>query len=338
MNKKYGNRQHLWQSFWQRRSVGNIALLPLSALFYVLTMVRRSLYRRGWLKSEKAPLPVVVVGNINVGGAGKTPLVMALGKLLGEHGISYAVISKGYGGSYQTPTVVSHEHTAEIVGDEPLLIKLKCGCPVVVAKSRIEAAKQVAEQFPEVQIILTDDGLQHYQLQREMEICVINAQVGLGNAWVLPAGGLRESSSRLDSVDFVVHNGDSNQRYHYILAERGWHHIHRQEIRYPDEFSENKSRNLLFSGIAHPKLFFDRVQRMGIVAQTRALPDHYNLQQSDLPTDKTLLMTEKDWVKAKTLSHDDAWYLAVEAVLSEPLKQDFLQRITRHINRLKSDK
>lgn len=324
-----------WQKFWQKKSLGNIALLPLSAVFYALTALRRGLYRFGLLRAEKASLPVVVVGNINVGGAGKTPLVIALGQLLAEHGIAYAVVSKGYGGSYTHATPVEKDDLASRVGDEPLLIKLKCDCPVVVAKSRIEACQLVAEQFPKTQIILTDDGLQHYQLARDVNVCVINAKIGLGNGWVLPAGGLREPPSRLRAMDFVVYNGDAHRDYHYILAERGLHHIHREEKRYPDEFSQNRADNLIFSGIAHPDLFFARVADMGIDGDKRALPDHYALQQSDLPADKTLLMTEKDWVKAKTLTHDDAWFLAVEAVLSQALETDFLHAVKALINKPK---
>lgn len=316
-----------WQQFWQRKSVGNYALLPLSALFYAVSAVRRCLYRRGILQAKQSPLPVVVIGNINIGGAGKTPLVIALGQLLAENGIRYAVISKGYGGSYEAPTVVEGTHSASVVGDEPLLIKLKCDCPVVVAKSRYEAANKVAEQFPEVQIILTDDGLQHYQLARELEVCVINAKIGLGNRWVLPAGGLREPSSRLKRVDFVVHNGDADEPYHYVLADRGWHSINGGERRYHDDFSNDLSQNVALSGIAHPALFFDRLTQLGIVAEMRPLPDHYALTAADLPADKTLLMTEKDWVKAKQFTHDDAWYLAVEAVLSPELKNDFLVQV-----------
>lgn len=320
-----------WQQFWQQRGVGNFALLPLSILFYGAAKLRRTLYQRGVIASKKSPLPVVVIGNINVGGAGKTPLVIALGKLLAEHGIAYAVISKGYGGSYENPTVVEPTHSATVVGDEPLLIKLKCDCPVVVAKSRIEAANRVAEQFPNTQVILTDDGLQHYQLQRDMEICVINHNIGLGNGWVLPAGGLREPPSRLNDMNFVVHNGDAQQPYHYILADRGWHHINTDERRYHDDFSVDKSQNLALSGIAHPTLFFQRLDNLGISCNTQALPDHHQITTADLPADKTLLMTEKDWVKAKAFTHVDAWYLAVEAVLSEPLKTHFLQQLQRVI-------
>ncbi len=320
-----------WQAFWQAKSAGNYALLPLSVLFYSAVKCRRFLYQYGVLRAEKASLPVVVVGNINVGGAGKTPLVIALGQLLAAQGIQYAVISKGYGGSYQQAMPVSRDHAAGVVGDEPLLIKQKCDCPVVVAKSRHQAARLVAQQFPQTQVILSDDGLQHYPLARDIEICVLNAKIGLGNAWVLPAGGLREPPARLKSVDFVVHNGDSTAPYHYILAERGWWHIHHHKQRYPDDFSTNPQQNLALSGIAHPQLFFARLAAQGIACQTRALPDHYALTAADLPSDRTLLMTEKDWVKAKEFDHDDAWYLRVEAVLSETFKGDFLQAVKRLI-------
>ncbi len=324
-----------WQNFWQKRRLGNILLLPLSVIFYSITKIRRYAYRCGLLKSRKAPLPVVVIGNINVGGAGKTPLVIGLGKLLAENGIHYAVISKGYGGNYQQPTIVQTDHSADLVGDEPLLIKLKCDCPIAVAKSRLDAVKLVTEKFPETQVVLTDDGLQHYQLQRDLELCVINQKIGLGNGWVLPAGGLREPPSRLKTVDFVVSNGDSSQPYHYLLADRGWHHINTDKRRYHDEFSTDSSQNLALSGIAHPHLFFDTLDNLGIVAEKKPLPDHHNITDTDLPTDKTLLMTEKDWVKAKAFTHLDAWYLSVETILSQQLQYDFLQKIKQLITNYK---
>ncbi|MBS9777995.1 MAG: tetraacyldisaccharide 4'-kinase [Gammaproteobacteria bacterium] len=322
-----------WQHFWQQRGIGNFALLPASALFYGLTALRRKLFDCGFLKSQKATMPVVVVGNINVGGAGKTPLVIALAKLLHDNGIRCAVISKGYGGSYDKPTIVEKTDLASVVGDEPLLIKVSCDCPVVVAQSRFEAAHIVAENFPETHIILTDDGLQHYQLSRDVEVCVINHSIGLGNSWVLPAGGLREPPSRLNSVDFVVSNGGVGHKYHYVLADRGWYHINSGERRYHDDFVSNKDQNMALSGIAHPDLFFKRLKDLGMQCDEYPLPDHHAITESDLPAGKTLLMTEKDWVKAKSYPHVDAWYLAVEAVLSEPLKKDFLQHIQRLIAR-----
>lgn len=320
-----------WQQFWQKKGLVNFALLPLSAVFYLIIFLRRRLYQYNLLSAKKSPLPVVVVGNINVGGTGKTPLVIALGQWLAENDIVYAVISKGYGGSYQGLAVVSEDDSADVVGDEPLLIKLKCACPVIVAKSRFKAAQYIAKHFPSVQVLLTDDGLQHYPLQRNIEICVINDKVGLGNGWVLPAGGLREPPSRLNSVDFTVHNLTTgtvaNQAYHYFLADRGWYQIHTGKKRFHDEFSAEESQNLALSGIAHPQFFFQCLDTFGIKAQKRPLPDHYAFQARDLPADKTLLMTEKDWVKVKAYPHKDAWYLAVEAVLSPSLKRDFLIQV-----------
>ncbi len=326
-----------WQQFWQKKGLANIALLPFSALFYLVSRLRRGLYRVGILKAQKVDLPVIVVGNINVGGAGKTPLVIALGHLLAEQGIPYGVISKGYGGNYESPTIVNAHDDANTVGDEPLLIKLKCDCPVVVAKSRIEAANLVMQQFPEIKVILTDDGLQHYALHRDCEICVVNEKIGLSNGWVLPAGGLREPPSRLKTVDFVVYNGSVEHDYHYVLADRGWYHINTGEQRYHDDFSADKKQNLALSGIAHPALFFQQLARLGIVTQTKNLPDHHAITEDDLPTNKTLLMTEKDWVKAKQFQHQDAWYLSVEAILSEAFVRDFLARVKKLIEDEEND-
>ncbi len=320
-----------WQRFWQKKSLANSALLPLSALYYAITSLRRLGYQSGIFRIQKAPRPVVVIGNINIGGAGKTPLVIALGKLLAEHGIRYAVVSKGYGGSFSTPTIVTTDSPATLVGDEPLLIKLKCDCPLIVAKSRLEACRLVAKHFPETQVILTDDGLQHYPLASDIKICVINSQMGLGNGYVLPAGGLREPPKRLAAMDFVVYNGDNRQPYHYLLAERGWQHINENRQRQSQQFSALASDNLALSGIAHPHLFFKRLEAMGVACDHLALKDHHAFRQSDLPADKTLLMTEKDWVKAKAFKHSDAWFLKTEALLSAPLKDDFLQTVEKLI-------
>jgi len=316
-----------WQLFWQRKGLLNYLLLPLSGLFYLVSTIRRYSYHLGVFKSYRAPCPVVVIGNINVGGAGKTPLVIALGRLLKDAGIRYAVISRGYGGRYKNAMLVDSYAAASVVGDEPALIHAKLACPVVVAKKRRDACELILKKHPQIQVIISDDGLQHYALARDIEVCVVNATTTLGNGWLLPAGGLRELPGRLHALDFVVSNGDSNQPYHYQLFDVGWQHIRSGKNRQHHEFSHDKGHNLCLSGIAHPQAFFSRVRALGITAEVRAFPDHHRFKQADLPDDKTLLMTEKDSVKIKALNHEDAWFLKVEAQLSTAFRRHFLAKI-----------
>ena len=198
--------------FWRRRTFTSYLLLPLSALFALITACRRALYRAGILRQYRAPVPVLIVGNISVGGNGKTPLVQELARAFQAEGIAVGIISRGYGGTAREATDVATCADAAVVGDEPLMLWSSTGAPVVVARKRAEAAEKLLRDYPATRLILADDGLQHYALARDAEVAVIAADFGLGNGWLMPAGPLRESAARLKRVDAVVHSGAGQGR------------------------------------------------------------------------------------------------------------------------------
>lgn len=319
-------------NLWQQNGWLNYLLLPFSILFYAVIGLRRWLYQKQILTAYQSPIPVVIVGNICVGGAGKTPLLIALGELLNKKQIPFAVISRGYQGNYRKHTnykVVEKTNDASVVGDEPLLIKHRLDCPLVVSPSRALAAKVISETYPQVAVILSDDGLQHYALQRDIEIAVTN-KMAMGNGQLLPAGPLRETQSRLTHCQFVVDNDNTTNLYYYQLQPSHWQRLNSSENRPLNAFADVEMNTLFaFCGIAYPSRFFDTLKTLGIDCQTKSFIDHFDYQQSQLPMDKTLLMTEKDAIKLRHLTHPDAWVLMASAQLSEPLQHDFLTEIEK---------
>ena len=198
----------LWlQKQWGRLSLWHLLLVPLSWLFWLLTFLRRLGYRTGLLKTYRLPVPVIVVGNISIGGTGKTPLVTWLAQNLSQHGYHPGIISRGYGGNTSEVSAVGLDSNPEAVGDEPVLLARRAKCPVWIGRDRVKAAQSLLRTHPEVNVIISDDGLQHYRLQRDFEIAVVDSSRGFGNGRLLPAGPLRETPFRLETVDAVVMNG-----------------------------------------------------------------------------------------------------------------------------------
>ncbi|MBV7434378.1 tetraacyldisaccharide 4'-kinase [Cardiobacteriaceae bacterium TAE3-ERU3] len=297
--------------FWRRRGALACLLWPLSQLFRAVAGLRRGLYRRGWLASYRAPVPVVVIGNITVGGSGKTPLVIALAQYLREQGVTCAVVSRGYGGAARTATEVLPESDAAVVGDEPLLIRHSAAVPVFVAPKRADAVKAVLAAYPQTQLVLCDDGMQHYALQRDMEIAVLAADLGIGNGWLLPAGPLREPKSRLSSVDAVVITGRDAAAFEaldgktYIAISRssGVRRLHDGE-RLSWKALVDKQPLFLLTAIARPQRVVDMLQANGMtIADTCFFADHAALDDEAVSAataftqDGWLLMTGKDAVK-----------------------------------------
>lgn len=194
------------QNHWHRITPLHLVLFPISMVFRALVALRRDMYRNGMLASDQLLLPVIVVGNINVGGTGKTPLTLALARQLAEHGRHPLIVSRGFGGKAKLPQQVSAASDALQVGDEPLLMARRDICPVWVGRDRAKAARAALQAHPQCDVVLCDDGLQHYRLQRDIEIAVIDDARGFGNGLLLPAGPLREPESRLQEVDAVVVN------------------------------------------------------------------------------------------------------------------------------------
>jgi tetraacyldisaccharide 4'-kinase len=289
---------------------------PLAALYGGVTAVRRGMYRRGWLRSERLPVPVIVVGNIVAGGAGKTPLTIALVEALRACGRKPGVVSRGYGGSARAPMLLDAQPDPAVVGDEPALIRLRTGMPVAIGAKRAEAARLL---LPEgVDVVIADDGLQHYALARDIEICVIDGTRRFGNGRLLPAGPLREPESRLRDVDFIVCNGGEagNREIPMQLAVSN-----AVALADPSHVSPlaafSGKRVHAIAGIGYPKRFFDALRALGLDVFEHPFPDHHRYMAADLAFGDGLsvLMTEKDAVKCRAFARADWWSVPVTAEL-----------------------
>ena len=316
----------MWQQWferqWQTTSWAHVLLIPVSWLFAVLACLRRWGYRWNMFPATKLPVPVIVIGNISVGGVGKTPLVIYLARQLRAAGYHPGILSRGYGGR-QTGEVLPDSDPGQY-GDEPVLIAQRSACPVYVHPARAEGGQGLLQLYPQTDVLICDDGLQHYALQRDIEIAVVQRPQGLGNGRLLPAGPLRESMSRLQQVDLVVESGQlaaipsTGPVFRQVLQAGHWTSV--------SDFSTTttpealRQRPLLaIAGIGHPQRFFQSLQAMDLSCETRIFADHHAYSSADFNQvvgKKTILMTEKDAVKCRHLGLTDAWFLPVEAVLA----------------------
>ncbi len=294
------------QSAWLRRGARAWLMWPISLVYRALVALRRRLYGSGRLKSERLPVPVVVVGNVIAGGAGKTPVLLALLAHLRSRGLRAGVISRGYGRTSRDCLEVTAGSQPEQVGDEPLLVQRATAVPVFVASSRAQAGRALLAAYPDVQVIVCDDGLQHLALQRDIELCVFDAR-GVGNGWLLPAGPLREPWPR--TVDFVLTDKAfvPGTRCYEVERELAPLVCNSQGERI--ELATLRGKPLLaVAGIANPPSFFGMLRGQGLTLEcTFALPDHYQFD-APLPLDPALpvVCTEKDAVKLWR-SRPDAW-------------------------------
>jgi tetraacyldisaccharide 4'-kinase len=300
---------------WLRLSL--LPLYPLGLVFRVLVALRRLLYRVGVLKATRLPVPVIVVGNLTVGGSGKTPLALALVAWLRQAGHSPGLVSRGYGGHARELMPVRPDSDPALVGDEPVLLARRSGCPVWIGRRRAQAGQQLLAFHPEVDVILTDDGLQHYALARDMEIVVVDGERGFGNGRLLPAGPLREPLSRLAEVDAVVVNGGAGgpplpvPAFSMVLAGHGLVNLARPDLVVPPSHFRGGRVHAL-AGIGNPQRFFDHLTALGLEIEPHPFPDHHAFMATDLPPG-TVIMTEKDAVKCAAFGRPDAWFLAVDA-------------------------
>jgi tetraacyldisaccharide 4'-kinase len=295
-------------------------LRPLELLFRLVTFVRRSLYRLGLLKVYRPDKPVVVVGNITVGGTGKTPVVIALVEALQAAGLRPGVVSRGYGATGGLfPHWVSVASSAADCGDEPLLIFRRTGCPCVVSPSRPDAVRALLTGTP-VDVVISDDGLQHYALARDMEIAVVDARRGTGNGFCLPAGPLREPRSRLESVDFVLYRGGDEPDVAVRYELDGLVNIVSGERRALAAEAFPGPVNAV-AGIGQPEQFFHSLRAAGLDVEPHVFPDHHVYSAADLSPlgDRPIIMTEKDAVKCAAIAGNNAWYLQMSARLPDAL-------------------
>lgn len=318
------------QWFEQRRlSPALWLLLPLSWLFAGLAWLNRR-----QAKPVRLPVPVIVVGNITVGGAGKTPLTIWLARQLKEQGWRPGIVSRGYGGENAAPRAVAPAASPAEVGDEPILLARRTGLPVWVGRDRAAAGLALLAAEPAVDIILCDDGLQHYRLGRDVELAVFDGR-GAGNGWRLPVGPLREPLSRIAAVDAVICNGLPDARlpaevpsFAMRLLPGSFYRL--DEPQHCCEAAALAGKKLYaLAGIGDPGRFFRTLEGLGLVCETHPFPDHHAYAASDLAfaKDGILLMTEKDAVKCAGLTTGETWVLPVEAELSPALIEHIQEKL-----------
>lgn len=321
------------QHHWYRTTPLHLILLPFSWLFCLLATLRRALYRSHILTRQKLSVPVIVIGNISVGGTGKTPLTLALAQQLTQHGRHPLIVSRGHGGSAQQSQQVSPDSPAQQVGDEPLLMARRNLCPVWVGKDRGGAAQAALQANPQCDVVLCDDGLQHYRLQRDMEIAVIDGVRGFGNGFMLPAGPLREPATRLHTVDAVVVNGGEPAADQYAMSLSGeifYNLLDPGKTTSTDEL--RKLRCHAVAGIGHPQRYFRHLASLGLNAVEHPFPDHHPYLETDLyfADCDALLLTEKDAVKCGAFADERYWVLRVEAQIDPALTDHILRKIAHH--------
>lgn len=324
--------QQGFNRLWYNGSPLSWLLLPLTGLFWLLTRLRRGLFRTGILRSHAVTVPVVVIGNITVGGTGKTPVALWLVESLRERGVRVGVVSRGYGANVgAVPRMVAADSDVALVGDEPLLIARRGRCPVVVHPDRVAAARRVLDEG--VDLIVADDGLQHYRLARDFEIALVDGQRGFGNGWLLPAGPLREPLKRLQGVQRLIVNGEGAALDLPVAEER----VSRMHLRADNALcmATQESRPLAafadvavhaIAGIGNPERFFRLLESFGIRVLPHPLPDHATLTVADLTfdDDKMVFMTEKDAVKCTGLTLPDHWYVPVDV---DMMNTDWLDEV-----------
>jgi tetraacyldisaccharide 4'-kinase len=298
---------------------------PLAWLYGAVTGLRRGLYLRGWLRSVRLPVPVVVIGNITAGGTGKTPLTIAVAQALRERGFVPGVVSRGYGGRQREPVLLPESPNPLQVGDEPSLIRAH-GIPVAVGRDRPAAAALLTAAGCDV--VIADDGLQHYRLGRDVEICVIDAVRGFGNGRLLPAGPLREPLMRLVTADMRVCNGGERIGA-YTMQLRGGEACSLVDDARQPLTAFTGQRVHAVAAIGHPARFFDSLRSYGILPTEHAFPDHHSFVPADFHFGEELpvLMTDKDAIKCRRFAQPGWWRVPVKAELSD----EFFDALARRV-------
>ncbi len=312
---------------WYRDTFLSRLLAPLGWLYCILAMLRRTLYRRQVLRSTHPGVPVMIVGNLTVGGSGKTPLVIWLACFLKEQGRRPGIVTRGYGGSAgEWPQTVTPESDPDAVGDEPVLLAREAGCPVVADPDRVRGAQRLVQALG-CDVVVSDDGLQHYRLARDLEIAVIDGTRRFGNGRCLPAGPLREPLSRLATVDARVTLGRAQTgEWGMTLATRSFHRLDVPETTVEADRFRGQPVHAV-AGIGNPARFFEHLRGLGLEIVEHPFPDHHRYRTEELQfrDGGEILMTQKDAVKCERLAGVTGWVLAVTAQ-PEPALGEFLQR------------
>jgi tetraacyldisaccharide 4'-kinase len=332
-------------------------LLPFTFIFWLVIKLRRFFYKIKIFRQYHFSVPIIVVGNLTVGGTGKTPLVIYLANTLMKKGLRVGIIVRAYGVALKKSTEVLSDSSAFRVGDEAVLIKKNVECPVIAFHDRVCAVRTLLKNHV-CDVVLSDDGLQHYALARTVEIAVIDGKRGFGNRYCLPAGPLREPVGRLKTVDFVVvnglrnrHPGESGDPYKIVGScfrrndkrNKNDEHIHQMDLRVKGYFKQVQQDGAVLSindfkgetvhavaAIGHPGRFFDILRGLGLHVVEHTYPDHhlFSLKDIEFSDDKKVIMTEKDAVKCEAFASDKHWFLPVEANVPSVLIESLLNRVT----------
>ncbi|WP_434777383.1 tetraacyldisaccharide 4'-kinase [Neisseria sp. Ec49-e6-T10] len=320
------------QKHWQKSCwYLSIVLKPLAGLFFIISSVRRWLYCQGVLKQKALPVPVIIIGNINIGGVGKTPILIYLVKTLQAQGFTVGVISRGYGRKNKETLLVQQEGQASLFGDEPIMIAKQTNAPVAVSSSRFDAGSLLLKKYPTLDLIISDDGLQHYALKRDLELVVINNQMGFGNGYLMPQGPLRENIQRLNKANALLISDCPDQQhlsvalpnhlpvfYSYLHAH-SFYSLHEPDLTQAALAFKNK-KIAAVAGIGRPDKFFTTLKQLDLNPTCFAFPDHYAYHEDDLPKGfDVIFTTEKDAVKLKNLPVKNVWVLPVNVTIAPDL-------------------
>jgi tetraacyldisaccharide 4'-kinase len=333
------------EQHWYRKSYTwlTLLLLPLSGLFYFIISLRQFCYRIGLKKTIHFPVPVIVIGNITTGGTGKTPLVIALAKFLKAEGFNPGIVSRGVGGmKHNVPQIVNEKSDAAVVGDEALLLAKKTECPMVVCIDRVAAVRELLD-LSQCNLVIADDGLQHYRLGRAIEIAVMDGARRYGNGCLLPAGPLRELPTRLKKVDCIVTQGETGNitmqlKGDELRAIQGGaitmqlkgdelHAIQSGAKKPVDQLAHQIVHAV--AAIGNPTRFFATLRSKGLNIIEHVFPDHYLFKEQDFDfSDRhSIIMTEKDAVKCETFADERFWYLPVKAIVDKRLGELLLKKL-----------
>lgn len=320
-------------NYWYNKNPLLFLLLPLSYLYQFFFLLHKLTYSLGFRKRFSSPKPVIVIGNITVGGTGKTPLTIALAKILSAHGYKPGIVSRGYKGKMKHyPGWVTNHSDPTLFGDEPVLIASQTNCPVVVAPKRADAIKTLLKNT-DCDVILSDDGIQHHALKKDIQIVIVDGLRKFGNGWCLPAGPLREPIKKLSKVDFIVYN-DNAPTHKYYLSQQPAEIYNLFDNQRKLTSSDYLNRTIYaVAAIGHPERFFNSLRKMGFTIETRSFPDHHQFIPEDfgfIKDNDLVIMTEKDAIKCQKIARRNLWVLPLKVEVNRGFIEDFLTKLRKH--------
>ena len=320
----------IFNNQYYKRSNWIYLLIPISIFFYFFSNLKKYLYKNGFLKTIKIKVPVLIIGNITLGGTGKTPLALDLIEKFLSKGLKPALISRGYGGTAKNITEVFELSNVRSVGDEALFIKVKSKIPVFIGKDRVGAAQILLKKYPETSIIISDDGLQHYRLARDYEIIVVDSQRQFGNGLIFPAGPLRDGISKLKQVNAVVYKGASSNSNSYQMKYITKHFKNLLTNKKTKFDGIQDKKIVAITAIGNPESFFSTLEGYDLEFKKVTYNDHYLFNKNDFIkyADYNIVMTEKDAIKCQKFATKNFWVLPLETKVEERLFQNILKKVT----------